>query len=64
MIVNKYENFKKSLLQTITNADLDVGAVYFVFKDVFKEVEALYYSELNKEAIQATIKEREGKENE
>ena len=43
-ISNLYDN----LINSCTNSDLPVGTVYFVLKDVFREIEQVYF-----EAVEA-----------
>lgn len=38
----KYDIFYKTLMNVIQNSGLDVGAVYFILKDILHEVESLY----------------------
>lgn len=38
----KYERFREALRTDITQSGLDVGAVYFILKDIVREVEPLY----------------------
>lgn len=38
----KYDIFYKTLMSVIQNSGLDVGAVYFILKDILHEIEKLY----------------------
>lgn len=51
-MVKNYQIFKENLNILIQNSGLDIGAVYYILKDTFKEVETLYYSQINSELIQ------------
>lgn len=42
--------FKKNIANVISNSQLPVGVLYYVLKDVFKEIETLYENTLQKEA--------------
>lgn len=50
-------DLREQISSAIINSHLPVDAVYFVIKDIFKEVEQLYYLELQKEAEKARQKE-------
>ena len=51
-MISRYEAFKQTIKQYIQSCGLDIGIVYFIMKDIFKEIENLYYAQLNKEAIE------------
>lgn len=61
-MIKKYEEFKRVLQTVISNSELDPGAVYYVFKDVYKEIEGLYYRELQKELAEAQSAENKDEE--
>lgn len=46
----KIFNFNKNLHELISNSELDIGTIYFIFKNTFREIETLYYAQLNKES--------------
>lgn len=46
MILN---NLRQQISDVINNAHLSIDAVYFVMKDIFNEIEKLYYTELQRE---------------
>lgn len=52
----KYQIFRESLTQVIQNSGLDIGIAYFILKDVFSEIETLYYTQLNKECLEEAKK--------
>lgn len=43
------ENLKNSLIQTISNSNLPVANVYFIVKDIFRDIENSYYNQISKE---------------
>lgn len=53
-MITKYENFRRMIQQAIQNSGLDIGIVYFIFKDIFSEIEKLYYAYLNAESTEKT----------
>lgn len=55
MILN---DFKQRISNIINNSGLSIEAIYYVFKDIFIEIEKLYFLELQKEEKE-TNKEKE-----
>lgn len=51
-MIKKYQIFKEKINYVIQNSGLDIGAVYFILKDTFSEIENLYYAQLNKECLE------------
>ena len=51
-MIKKYQVLKEQINYLIQNSGLDIGAVYFIIKDIFREVEILYYTQINKEIIE------------
>lgn len=43
------ENLKNSLVQIISNSNLPVANVYFIVKDIFRDIENNYYNQISKE---------------
>lgn len=52
-----YQFFKETINRTIQNSGLDIGAAYFILKDIFRDVETLYYSQINKELLEESKQE-------
>lgn len=52
------EELRESLINLINSSQLPLDAKYYVLKDVFREVDKVYYDELKK------LKEKEVSENE
>lgn len=48
-MIQKYQILKETIVQTIQNSNLDIGIIYFIFKDLYNEVEKQYYFQLNRE---------------
>ena len=46
-ISNLYDN----LINSCTNSDLPVGTVYFVLKDVFRDIEQVYFEAIETEYL-------------
>ena len=55
-MIKKYQIFKETINNVIQNSKLDIGAVYFILKDTFLEVERTYYAQLNKECLEEAEK--------
>lgn len=53
----RHEQLKRILIQNIENSGIEIGAAYFVLKDVLHEVEKEYSRHIG-----AQLKETEGKE--
>lgn len=54
-------DLREQISSTIINSHLPIDAIYFVLKDILKEVEQLYYIEVQKEN-EKNKKEEENKE--
>ena len=54
----KYERFRQTIREVIQNSELDVGAVFFILKDVLGEVESLYRQQIQKELTQEETEEK------
>lgn len=54
MVLN---DLKERISKILISSQLPIDAIYFVIKDIFKEVEQLYYLELQKETEKAQQKE-------
>jgi hypothetical protein len=54
-----YEIFKTSINNMISETKLDIGAIYFVLKSIYFEIEALYYAQINKELIEESSEQGE-----
>lgn len=58
--IQDYQIFRESIKSYIKENPLDIGAKYFMLKDIFRDVEAEYFAQINNEILS----EREGgKEN-
>jgi len=60
-MITKYEVFKQSIKKYIQNSELDIGVVYYILKDIYKEIENLYYATLNRESME--LAKQQEKEN-
>ena len=65
-MVKNYQIFQEQLKKIIQNSNLDIGAIYFILKNTYVEIENLYYMQINKEILeesqQEQIKEEEEEE--
>lgn len=55
-MLQKYELFYQQLKYIILNSTLDIGMIYFILKNLFFEIESLYYQQLQKETEQSLEK--------
>jgi len=54
----KIEQLRQSISALIGKSELDVGAVYFVLKDILREVEIAYIQQVQKENDEVQEKEK------
>ena len=43
---------KETINSAIQNSNMEIGAVYYVIKDVYRDMENLYYARINQELLQ------------
>lgn len=53
------EEFKDSIVNTINGSNLPPAIVYYIFKDIYKDVESSYTNYLNQARQQLAIQRRE-----
>lgn len=53
----KYEKFKAAIHSIIQQSGLDIGMVYFILKDITRQLEVLYLQQIQKEAQEENDKE-------
>jgi len=58
-LIKDYEILKEQINYSIQNCNLDIGAVYFITKDIFHNLEKLYYAQINREYIDESKKKQE-----
>jgi len=51
-MIKDYQILKETITGSIKNSGLDVGAAYFIMKDVFSELEKIYFAQINKELLE------------
>ena len=44
-----YENFRNNIVYAMRNSGLDIGAMYYILKDVLNDVERTYSSSIQQE---------------
>ena len=59
MFNNKLELLRTNLIKTLNSSDLEIGAAYYVLKDVCNMLEEMYYNALNDERKKASEGEEE-----
>lgn len=55
-MIKHYQILKETINNVIQNSNLDIGAAYFILKDIFSEIEKAYYAQLNMEFIEEAKK--------
>lgn len=56
--VKNYQILKEQINYTINNSGLDIGAAYFIMKDIINNLEHLYYAQVNKECLEDAEKDK------
>lgn len=51
-MIKNYEILYQQIKNMIINSELDIGAVYFILKNIFIEIEAMYYQQVKIEIQQ------------
>lgn len=47
-----YQIFRETINNVISNTSLDIGGIYYVLKDAYRDVENLYYAQINQELME------------
>ena len=55
-MIKDYQILREALTKVLDGNPLDIGAKYYVLKDVFADVETLYYTQINKEIMEENNK--------
>lgn len=57
-MIKDYYFFKEQINRTIQNSGLDIGMIYYIFKDIYTNIENTYYAQINKELIEENETEK------
>lgn len=60
-MIKDYQILKERISSSIKMSNLDIGAIYFILKDIMTEIENLYYIQVNSE-LMAESQENKGEE--
>lgn len=63
-MVKNYQILKEQINYAISNSSLDIGAAYFIVKDILNDLEHLYYVQVNKECLEEANRNNDSNENE
>lgn len=55
-MIKNYQILKEQINYAINNSGLDIGAAYFIMKDIINNLEHLYYAQVNKECLEEAEK--------
>lgn len=55
-MVKNYQILKEQINYAIQESGLDIGAAYFIMKDIINNLEHLYYAQVNRECLEETEK--------
>ena len=50
-MIKDYQKFKDNVNTVIQNSGLDIGAVYYILKDTYRDIEQMYFLQVNKEIL-------------
>lgn len=53
IMAKHYLILKKTIEKVIAECPIDIGGIYFVLKDIFRDVEERYFAQVNMEVAQA-----------
>lgn len=53
-MIKNYQILKEKINYVIKESGLDIGAAYFIMKDIMNNIEHLYYAQINKEFLEDT----------
>lgn len=56
IMTKNYQILKEKINYSIKESSLDIGAIYFIMKDIINNIEHLYYAEINKEFLEEAKK--------
>lgn len=62
-MVKNYQILKEQINYAISNSGLDIGAAYFILKDILFNLEKMYYAQVNKEFLEESKNKTESDEN-
>ena len=62
-MVKNYQILKEQINYAISNSGLDIGAAYFIMKDIFSDIERMYFGQINKEFLEESKNKTESDEN-
>ena len=51
-MIKNYQMLKEQINYVIQNSGLDIGAAYFILKDILFNLEKMYYAQVNKEFLE------------
>lgn len=51
-MAKEYQIFRNSINNFVNEQKLDIGAKYYILKDILHDVEAEFFAQVNKEAIE------------
>ena len=61
-INRQIDNFSQELTQTITQSQLPLGTIYYIIKDIYRDLELNYYNYLNNLTFQEIEKQNNQQE--
>lgn len=53
-MAKEYQIFRETINNVINGTSLDMGGIYYVLKDVYRDVENQYFAQINQELMTQT----------
>lgn len=63
-MIKNYQILKEQINYAIQESGLDIGAAYFIMKDIMNNLEHLYYAQINKECLENAENKENAKKDE
>lgn len=63
-MIKNYQILKEQISYAIQESGLDIGAAYFIMKDIMNNLEHLYYAQINKECLENAENKENAKKDE
>ena len=58
-MIKNYQILKEQINYAVSNSGLDIGAAYFILKDILFNLARMYYAQINKEFLEESENETE-----
>ena len=62
-MLKDYQVLRETILNVMNNSPLDAGAIFYVFKDIMRDLESTYYAGINTELLKEQKEKDEQEQN-